>query len=84
MQGMSCLSKHAPGLVITSGQEQVTDLHELSVHPRPDLVELAHHSMLCHVDGNLCNEDLATLSQQVLIRQPVPAVVHLLHLSAPT
>lgn len=36
--------------------------------------------MLGNVNGHLCKEDLATLPQQVLIRQPVPAVVHFLHL----
>ena len=55
-------------------------LHELPIHPWPDLIELAHNCMLGDVDGHLCKEDLATLPQQVLIRQPVPAVVHLLHL----
>ena len=63
-----------------SMQEANADLHELPVDSGPDLIELANNSMLSHVNGHLCQEDLAALPQQVLIRQPVPAVVHLLHL----
>ena len=57
------------------------DLHELSVNSWPDLIEFAHNSMLGHINGHFSQEDLATLPQQVLVRQPVPTVIHLLHLT---
>ena len=56
------------------------DLHELSVDSRPDLIELAHNSMLSHINGHFGKEDLATLPQQLLVWQPMPAVVHFLYL----
>ncbi len=56
------------------------DLHELSVNSWPDLIELAHNSMLGHINGHFSQEDLATLPEQVLVRQPVPTVIHLLYL----
>ena len=65
-----------------SMQHANADLHELSVDSGSDLIELANNSMLSHINGHLCQEYLAALPQQVLIRQPVPAVVHLLHLDS--
>ena len=57
----------------------VTYLHELSVYSWPDFIEFPHHSMLGHINGQFSQKDLATLPQQVLIRQPVstrPVVAH--------
>lgn len=41
----------------------MTNLHELSVYSRPYFIELAHNSMLSHINGHFSKEDLTTLPQ---------------------
>lgn len=61
-----------------------THLHKLAIHAWSDLIELAHHSMLGDVNHNLCQKDLPALPQELPAWQPLPAVVHFLHLKAST
>lgn len=56
----------------------MTHPSELSIHPRPDLVEFSQDRMLDDVNADLSAKDLGTAPQQKGVGPPAAAVAHVL------
>ena len=54
----------------TTSRIQRSHLHEFPIHPWADLIELAQHRMLDHVDDHLSRKDVCAASQKLCIRYP--------------